>query len=228
MPIILGPLPLRGFVPFSELYPDIMPHVPGCPIPIVDWEIRRVAQDFMQRTKAMQVKIENLIFAAGDPTLLIEANEAEFDFFGIIRDTFTYDGVTIYPVTVQQLGTSYYHDWKNMIGVPSHYFMATPNEITLWPTPATDSAIGASFYMAITPKENATTLPTEFVKKYRQALFVGVRGRLMSYPEKPWTNMDGAAGYGQAYQGLVDSAAANVAKGHVASSLSSIRSVRWF
>lgn len=226
MPIILQALPIREYVEMSTLYKDILPHVPGCPIEILQHEIRRVAQHFCTETLCINVEIKNVRFAAGEGSLVLEPEESEFEFVQIFRNTMFYEGRELEPTTLHKLSQAHSpRNWIDEQGEPGFYFMSTPNTVTLWPKPMVDSVNGARFFMAVKPSETTTVLPAEFVKRHRQAIFVGTRGRLMAYPNKEWTNMDGASGYGAAYQGLVDQASAQVLRGNVSAKLSSFRKV---
>lgn len=209
---------------WSAWLPDVLPHVAGCPVPIVEHELRRTSQDFFTRSRAWQVTLAPVAVSAGDDFVIITPTDLEQEMVRIERAW--YDGKQLEVYTAEQLDDAFSDDWETHTGSPSAVIQFTPGSLRLYPIPTADAAEGLKARISVRPSEASTGLPDEMYVKYRDAIKFGARGSIQLYPAKQWTNLDQAAVNGNNYNTLTNRAAANAAQSFGGGRISSRK--RWF
>lgn len=198
---------------WSYWLPDLMPHVPGCPQVLAEHELRRAAQSFFSATCAWRVTETARPVLTGVAEVTATPLDAEQELVRV--DAAWYDGQALHPVTADSLDAQDASDWQTQTGTPSHFLQVVPGVVRLFPVPLADAATGLKLRLIVAPSETATGLPDDMAVKFRDAIHVGAKARLMLYPSKPWTNPQLATVYGQAFNGLADQATAAAARAYV-------------
>lgn len=196
---------------WSYWFPDLMPHVPGCPQVLAEHELRRAAQAFFFQTRAWKVDVGPVTVTAGTPEWATATGDVEQDLVRV--EAAWIDGKPIEPTTAEKLDRDYADDWRSHTGTPTAYLQLTPGVLQLYPVPLVDVAL--KLRLSVSPSEVSTGLPDEMAVKYRDLMHVGAKSRLMMYPGKPWTNFDLSGVYGTAFNNLVAQATAEAARGQV-------------
>jgi len=199
--------------PWSDWFPDLAPHVPGCPMPLMEHELRRAAQSFFTRTRAWRVDFGPVAV----PALTSSVNVTPFDANQRLVDVeaLWFDGVLIAPVTPETLDGTAPGDWRQHSGVVRHYWETMPGNVGLYPRPVAAATTGVTARLAVEPSDIASGLPADIATRFFDAISLGARARLMLYPGKPWTNVNLAEAYGKAFGEMGDVTHTRSAQGGV-------------
>lgn len=198
--------------PWSYWFPDVLPHVPGCPQVIMEHELRRAAQAFFRQTKAWRVTQAPIPVAAGTAEVSATPLAAGQELVRV--DAAWYDGTRIDPVTPEMLDAQYFDDWQARTGKPQQFLQEVPGAVRLYPIPTDPAVTGLRLRLIVAPSDAATGLPDDQAVKFKDVIQVGAKSRLMLYPGKTWTNAELAAVYGQAFNQLVGQATAEAARAY--------------
>lgn len=197
---------------WSAWFPDIFPHVPGCPAPIVVHELRRTAQEYLKATRAWKVTLNPIPVLLGTTSITIplEADKAMIEV-----EAAWYDGNKLSLVTPSKLDGDSNDDWRLHTGSPTALVQFSPGVVSLYPLPIANSATGLKVRASIYPSDASTGLTDEIGAKFFNEIAVGAKGKLMIYPNRPWTNIDIGASYIQQFASHMDSGVAAAARSFV-------------
>ena len=173
---------------WESFLPDLLPHLSGCPIPVVVHELRRAAQDFLEKTRAWVIWLPAISVAAGTDEIALLDGESECALVKVHEVRL--DGRALMAATSQSLSenSSYWHEGS---GTPKAFLFDSPGVLRLYPIP--DEAAVLNVRASVKPGDMATSIQESIAAKYRDALVNGALARLMCYPNKAWTNLDLAA-----------------------------------
>lgn len=190
-------------VDWSYWFPDVLPHVRGCPSDIAVHELKRTAQEFFRRTRAWQKEEPLVPVAAGQKTVLIAPSDFTLDLVRVESIYFDKDHLT--PTTPETLDGMYGDKWEaNSASKPDSFYQLTAGEIRLYPIPLADATEGLKVRVSVTPGESAEGIPDDMAIKFRDPIYLGARARLMIYKDSPWYDPSMAAVYGAAFSAAVD------------------------
>lgn len=195
---------------WSYWFPDLMPHVPGCPQVLAKHELRRAAQAFFHQTRAWQIDKAAVPVVASQETVSLAPADADQELVRL--ESAWYDGKPLDPTTAEALDASYADDWRSHTGTPFAFFQLVPGEIRLYPLPMADATTGVTARLSVRPSETSTGLPDDMAIRFRDEIHVGAKARLMLYPGKPWSNPDLAGVYGMTFSDQVGAANARAAR----------------
>jgi len=198
---------------WSYWFPDLMPHVPGCPQVLAEHELRRAAQAFFHQTMAWRVDEAPRAVTAGTDEILVAPADTEQELVRV--DAVWYDGQRLDPIATETLDEQYHDDWQTQTGFPTKFLQVVPGTVRLYPVPLVDATSGLKLRLIVRPSDTATGLPDDLALRFRDEIHVGAKSRLMLYPGKPWTNPDMAGVYSQAFNALVNQATAAAARAFV-------------
>lgn len=203
---------------WSEFYPDVLPELPGAPLPMVDHWLRNAAIEFCEESKALVLNLEPVDAVAeqmeyllpmpddggGTPVVLYELVE-------IVSARFSGEKLT--PIVPLELEKKY-DDWEAEVGTPEHYTQADTFNILLIPAP-TDAATDAiEVRAALKPTPSATGVSDWLFSQYRMALAAGVKAKMMALSGKPWSNPDMALFYSGVFADAISTATTRTSDGH--------------
>lgn len=172
---------------WSAWLPDLLPKLPECPVPLVEHELKRAAQDFFRDTKSWQITLPTVPVLANAEFTTITAPEGSALESIIVA---WYDGQKILPTTADELSKDFGDDWELHTGTPCRYIEETPGYLRLYPRPLADASSGFKAKVAVTPASAAGGIPDNLAETYQDILSDGALSRLMIYPNKPWTNYE--------------------------------------
>lgn len=200
--------------PYTNLYDEVLPDVPGVPVNVALHAIRNACIKFCERSKIWVVD--------HDPVAAI-ANESVYQFEppngAVVCDVSTvrFDGVDIDPTTQLDLRNEY-RNWPSLTGTPLRYLQENTEELILFPKPNASLANALTMKVALKPTRKSTGIEGWIIEKYQEELAHGAKAKLFAMQKKPWSSGD-LAGY---HAGMFESAIA-AAKLSVAKSLGRAR-----
>lgn len=197
--------------PWSAWHLDLMPHLPGCSITLVEHEVKRAAQEFFEGSRAWRVMLDPIPVAVGEIEVDVVPDDSKQDLVRIEQAWF--DDVEITLATAESMSSDYGQDWPKHTGVPSRYLLDTPGVLRPYPVPSADSTVGLVCRISVKPADSATGIPDDLARKFHRQIAAGAKARLMLYAGKPWTNVEMGAVLQQTFNGMIDKANAEAARG---------------
>lgn len=194
---------------WSAWFPDVMPHVEGCPYPVIEHELRRAAQLFFEGSRAWKVTLPVVTVAADTETVTLTMLDGQ----ELVRiEKAWYDGVELDVYSADELETVVPGDWQTHTGTPAAIIQMEPGIVRLYPVPADDAVSGLKFIVSVKPSEASTGIPDNQLSKYRGDIAAGAKGRLMLYPKKPWSDTALGVAYGESFSGAIAKACVDAAR----------------
>lgn len=191
-------------VPFSVLYDQTRPYLPGAEPGIIDAQIRKALREFMKRT-----------------TLIRETFA-----FDTIQDASTYQLIPSFGQVSSVLDVFYDDNAGNEIMLrprpeearylrtpaqPDSWWTSIPDILTMSPVP--DGVYTVSVRAVISLKQDDTTFPEELYKHHAEALAAGVMALMYAMPGKPWTSSQNSKEAGRLYNGAIRTIRGNLRDG---------------
>ena len=198
---------------WSYWFPDLLPDVPGCPEVLAKHELLRAAQAFFQNTTAWRTNEAPRPVTAGTAELLAQPAGDGLDRVRI--DAVWYDGKRMEPIAPETLDTQYHDDWQNHTGTPTQYLQVAHGVIRLYPVPLVDAVDGLKLRLIVMPSDTSTGLPDDMAFRFRDAILVGAKSRLMLNVGKSWSNPELSIVYGRAFDSMVNTTTAHAARAFV-------------
>lgn len=195
---------------WSAWMPDLVPHLSGCAIALVEHELRRAAQAFFQGSRAWRVTLAPVAVAAGTVDIAIAPSDAETSLVRV--EQCWYDGAPLDVKTAEELTTNYGDDWGAHLGTPTSYLQETSGIVRLYPIPDTPANTGLKVRASVMPSDISTGIPDDQAIAFREELATGAKARLMLYPNKPWTNAELGVAYAAAFKSATDTANVRAAR----------------
>lgn len=204
---------------WSAWLPDVLPHVLGCPNIVAEFEIRRAAQDFFQRTKAYQVYVTTPVIA-GQAFVEPLVNDTNVNMIRV--ENASYDGERLAPITKETLDADQHmNDWATRTGAPRNRLQLTPGVIRLYPIPEINAKTGVLSRISVAPSNESVGILDEMFYQYLDEIKAGALSRLMIYPEARWQNAQLALIYEGKFTSAIDAvhhqAARSFSNGRIAS-----------
>lgn len=174
---------------WSDLYQDILPHVPGCPEPLVEDAVKRVTVKFCRDSHSWKEQINDLYLIEGVDRYEIGIPE-ESELLEICELYFKNDTPLL--------------DWPsiNVFGLISFDRPVKPKEHPL------------VVKVVLVPSKDATGVPDKIGDHYREALIHGAIGILQEIPAKDWSNPQLAMYHKGEYQNGISEARSRAANGN--------------
>lgn len=169
-------------VPFSALYDNILPYLPGVETGVVDLQIRKALREFFKRTTLWR---ETFAFAtvADQPLYqLLPATGTVHSIIGVTVNDTPIGVVTeeARPAPAQILAQE--------AATPTGWYSTYPSLISLLPKPSVGHAITVEAVITLPLDSAVVTFPEEAFNQYGEELASGALAILMTMPNKPWTN----------------------------------------
>ena len=202
---------------WSTFYPDVLIHVQGCPLPLVDHHLRAAAIDLCKRSKRLKFDMPAFDTEADTPTYALAPGDG-METVSILDASV--GGKPIDPATRAELATG--DDWATETGEPSKYLMDGDDEtVRLWKVP--DGVYSVALTLAIRPSEAATGIEEWFADRYRRTIARGALAELLAITKKPWTDLDAAGFRAQQFETGVREAEAHGLKDGTSAPLRTVR-----
>ena len=186
----------------SSFLPDLLPHLPACPVITAVHELRRAAQVFFERTRAWKITLDAETVSPGESEVSIDVDGAECELVRV--EQVWLGGKLLEPTTGDLLSDRLGSGWQTHSGDPVAYIQDTPGVVRLYPAAAAGGAVVSR--VSVKPSELAKSIPDELVVKYRDDLIAGAKSRLMQYAGQPWSNPSYGEKYEAAFATAIDRA----------------------
>ncbi len=159
---------------WSDLHPDVLPYVPGCPDPVLDQEIRQAAIEFFRRTRVWTEWLEP-IYAA--------ANLREYDLdlpagSEVVRiEQATRNGA---PFEIEGFRSLASDPAQRAVDGP--LALTSADRVTVWLSQPVGAADRIQLRVSLAPSRTAAGIGDTLFAQHRQALAEGARHRLLRMP----------------------------------------------
>lgn len=178
--------------PFTDVYDHVMPYVMAAEPALVDYQIRRVAREFLKRTTLWRATLE-VILQPGDTFADLTTSIA---------------GATVHSVIAVE------RDGRELPVIPEPAQLEvgrwTPGQVRGWwqrsmprihfaPAPIEPTTIAVTVVLTLPLDPALVELPDQLVDHYIEEWAPGVVAALLAMPRKPWTDIDMAAVYQNQY-----------------------------
>lgn len=191
-------------VAWATYLPEVHPHVKGCPVDVVENEIRKTAIDFCERSTIWRHTM--------DP-ITIEIGKSEYELCDIpdgsrlVTPIYVEDeGNPLVSTTpenldivwprfggkwpIDRLDTIPAVAWRDFEEQDSHfYYMKDKTDLLrIMGIPTAQKLGGLTVTAALKPLPDSTGMPDFIYFDWFQIIAAGALGRLMAMPEEQWTN----------------------------------------
>lgn len=194
-----------GDARLSVLSPIIMPHVRGCPRPVIDYHLRLAAIEFCERTRLWRHSRTNVaptrITDIAPPTPTLDAVTPEV----FELEAVTFDGIDLRPV-VYDAAASDAMTADPRYGIPNTYTTVETNRLLLDPFPQVGTGTLRYSYFgkpsmarlfaldAADPMHDVhNTVPQFMIAQYGKTLADGALALLQAIPGQAFTDENMAA-----------------------------------
>lgn len=194
---------------WSAFYPDVLPELPGAPLPVVDHYLRNATIEFCERTRAYVVDLA-LIDAVAEQMSYPLVMPADTELVDVVSAK--YLGESITPKSPGYLDDKY-GDWTVETGTPEHYTHQATDAILLVPAPADAATDALKIKASIRPALSATGVDDWFFNLYRLSLAAGCKAKMMAMKDVTWADPERVALNLGAFESAIVKATGAVANG---------------
>lgn len=173
---------------WSYWFPDLMPHVAGCPAPVAVFELRRAAQELFGRSRAWQVNQAPIAIAALQVSVTVVPDSADLELVRL--ENAWLDGKSLDVKQPEEMDSSFASDWQTHTGQTTTIVQLTPGTLMLYPKPLAAAVTGLKLRLSVRPSDAAASIPDEMAVAYRDDITAGAKAKLMLYPNVPWSSPD--------------------------------------
>jgi len=188
---------------YTDLLPEIIPHVASCPIPSVIQAVQRIAQDYFQRSEAYTHDIGTAAVTSNATNVTVN----------LPTDTKLVVPLTLYLNSARLATTNHnmlsleFADWKNHAAETPKFVMiddTVGNELVLALTP--DQSYSLTGRVAVKPVRTATQIADIQMENHGDALVSGTLHRLMMMKNTEWYDPNLANYHMADYERAIDEA----------------------
>lgn len=191
---------------WSDFLNDLQPHLPLCPIPTIEHELRRASQTLFKMGKIWRTTTPaQAVVADTVEVVVLPATPAEQAIVKI--ESALYDGKDLPILSADEMDAQYAANWRDAVGAPVVACQERPNVLRLYPIPTDDAATGLVCRVVLQPSKTSTGFPDEFDVNYHDTVVAGAKALLMIYKDKPWTDLEQASIHAGFYASGIDTAA---------------------
>lgn len=205
-------------VSYRTFFPDIAPHVPGCPDPVMEFYIRKVCIDLCSRALVWRTTLTGITLVDGTASYALVSPIAGTEVVTILGNkmhlTTAGTDKTLEVVTGDQFQLAF-PAWPDLIntGEPVAVVQHDTTTINLAPVPDGADTYTLTLNAAVRPTKASTTIEETIIFDNNSAIFHGVLYELMLMPDRPWTNEKTALIHGRHWSHALHAAKARANKG---------------
>ena len=193
-------------VPFTSYLPEVLPMVQGCADVIALNAIRNSVIEFCTGSLYWnEVQTPVTLDAADFPYPLDFPTGAQ----AIMALGISMDGQPLGTTTQDELDNKVLN-WRASMGTPRVYFQYNPNEIGVYPAPATATTNVYTMRVALAPSRSADDAIDFIHAKHLETIAAGALARLLQIPGVPWTNEAQAAHFRSFFNTMMTQATVEV------------------
>jgi len=172
----------------SEVYPFVLPELPGCPIPMVDRAIVDSVREICRRTDIL--RSYQLVSPIGGQKSYQIAPPTGMEVIDIKSVSTT--GGNVYQIPLYTEASSLIPIDDSIDGETIVYYRVFPQDtLNLYPTPKSGVAFNdIRVQYSYQPVITSTTIPDDFVNRWAMCVAARVKYMLMMQPGKEWSAPD--------------------------------------
>lgn len=175
---------------FSTLIPKITPYAPGCPEPVIVQQIRDAAIEACENTLAWRYEQDSIPLTPGVYTYDYET-PTDTEVVAIFQSSL--NDVAIAAVTLEQL-LAQYPNWPSITttnrSAPAVVAQLDPDHFVVAPVPDDETVYSMKMFLALRPVPDCTGMDEVFFDELEQLITHGALVKLLSMPDKSWSNID--------------------------------------
>ena len=172
--------------PFTALHDDVLPYLPGAPVPLVDSAIRKATREFLRRTTVLRQEFTFTTTPGIDTYRLNPASGQVSSVLAVYAD-----GVDRpLPVATE------YARYASTVTQTS-WQSPTPNVLRILPVPTEEQTFRVEAVITLGFEDNS--FPDEIFENYSDALALGTLSVMYAMPGKPWTSAESAKSSGRGF-----------------------------
>lgn len=178
-------------VAYDAFLQDILPFARNCPDPVIENAIRGATIEFCEKTEIWQVELDPVSAVAGQ-----YAYDLEAPLGSAVRRILTITdelGYSLEPVTSGLLDQRN-PDWRVTPSRPQFY-IKRDEELQIWlaPPPANSRTNAYLIRAILVPTISSSSCSNVVMNNFRDTIVNGAIARLLSMPDKDWSNFKTAA-----------------------------------
>lgn len=173
---------------FASLENKVAPVVPGCPLPVVLIHVRDAAIEVCENTLAWRYEQNEIRLTPNIYTYEYEVPD-DTEVCGIIHAA--RNGVAMSALTMDDVHRLY-PAWPDLTAVSTPTFISQfhPDEFVVVPIPDNSETYDVKMFLALRPTPAATGMDETMFDELEQLILHSTLFRLLSQPEKSWTDKD--------------------------------------
>lgn len=170
-------------------------HVPGCPDPVADQELRRAAREFFRRTRAWAVWLDAVTTVTGTRTYDLDLPSDS----QVVRfEKATVNGEPIDVLSVNQLSKDIESDSIEQSG------LATVDRETFTITDGYQDGASVKVRVSLMPSKQSYGIPDELFYRYSDDIVEGAKRNLMLFVGTSFSNPSMAAVAGGIFEAAIN------------------------
>ena len=176
--------------------------VPGCPDTLIENNIRAAVVELCDKASVYQAELDPVTTVSG----LFEYDLEPPSGTSVRKILWaTHQGKDLEPTTTTLLEQRL-PKWREYSGVPEYFIQQNSATFILAPIPSV-TIVGSTIVRAVLrPTHTSTSCDNDVMNDYRDTIINGALFRLLRIPNKDWSDMKGAAVYGELFSRGVDDA----------------------
>ncbi len=207
-----------AMVSFKTFFPDISPHVQGCPDPVMEFYIRRVCIELCNRAGVWRQELTPTTLSSGTYNYTLAAPFADAEVVALTGNRLyltTADAYRTLQMVTEEQARLAYSTWPDTVntGEPAAIFQRDTTSFNVVPVPDDADTYELHLTATLRPTKAATTFEETVFYDNNSAIFHGVLYELMLMPDRPWTNEKMALIHGKHWAHALNSARARANKG---------------
>jgi hypothetical protein len=173
-------------VKYSDLLDEVLPNLAADPSdPVTEHAIKRAAIQFCEGSWVWKHLPDPLDVEAGEAAYTIEIPSGS-DVAAVIG--VEYDGQPIDQKSVDWLNANH-PGWRTQTGTPKYFTQVDTEQIILAPVPESTLTGALVLTLALAPSQSSTGFPKWISNQYIYAIADGALAKLMTMPNKGWTDV---------------------------------------
>ena len=176
--------------------------VPGCPDTLIENNIRAAVVELCDKASVYQAELDPVTTVSG----LFEYDLEPPSGTSVRKILWaTHQGKDLEPTTTTLLEQRL-PKWREDSGVPEYFIQQNSATFILAPIPSV-TIVGSTIVRAVLrPTHTSTSCDNDVMNDYRDTIINGALFLLLRIPNKDWSDMKGAAVYGELFSRGVDDA----------------------
>lgn len=193
----------------------VRPWAKGCPEPGMQDALVTAAREFAAETMVAQraVQVSTVATPATQSYAVVAASQEE-ELLAVMSAQGSDSNGNVWAINP---GDPSYWNPGVSPGWPFQHAIIPYTQIALWPVP--NAVYTIKLVVAVQPRQGATVLPLELMRKYDRQICDGALARLVSVPNRPWSNPAMIGKYEASFASGKSMAKQDVIRGYNAGSL---------